>query len=161
MNLSKQVLSNIHTIQAHVVGKDDRTWIFEDEPSESVSILDFSEFFVRYNLAADKADIPANLGILFELSIYCKINVGHFFKILFERLVLISSFKKKSTNEECDICCGWSHLPFFDHTNKQQIVNKSYDLPIRGGPIIGNINKPILTNSSIYKQWNELFWNLH
>ena len=43
-----------------------------------------------------------------------------------------------------------SRIPFLDQTNKLQIVNKSYDLPIRGGSITENINKPLATNQSKY-----------
>lgn len=65
-------MSNIHTIQAHLVGKDEKNWIFEDDYADSLSILDYSEFFVRVNLP----EMPPNLGILFELTVYCKINVN-------------------------------------------------------------------------------------
>lgn len=65
------MLSNIHTIRAHIVGKDERTWNFDDEFSDNVSILDFSEFFVRCESDKEKS----NLGILFELSIHCLIKV--------------------------------------------------------------------------------------
>lgn len=47
------ILSNVHAIRAHVIGKDEKTWSFEDELSDAVSISDFSEFFVRTNLASD------------------------------------------------------------------------------------------------------------
>ena len=69
-------MSNIHTIRAHVVGKDERTWLFDDENTDVVPIIDYSEFFVRSNIS----DKP-NLGILFELSMYCRKKVV-FFEIL-------------------------------------------------------------------------------
>jgi hypothetical protein len=65
-----KILSNIHTIRAHVVGKDERTWLFDDENTDVVPIIDYSEFFVRSNIS----DKP-NLGILFELSMYCRKKV--------------------------------------------------------------------------------------
>ena len=65
-----KILSNIHTVRAHIVGKDERTWHFENESLEYVSILDGAEFFVRTNLSDNK-----KLGILFELNIYCKKKV--------------------------------------------------------------------------------------
>ena len=52
------ILSNIHTIRAHV-GKEEKTWMFEDELSENVSIIDYSEFFIRSDLKNDNL----NLGI--------------------------------------------------------------------------------------------------
>lgn len=55
---------------------------------------------------------------------------------------------KKESSEEYDICCGWAFLPFVDPATKQQIVNKSYDLPVRGGSITENINKPNPANTS-------------
>lgn len=122
----ESIQSNVHTIQGHLVGKDERTWIFEDDLTESVSIMDYSEFCVRVNLSNDRADIPHNLGILFELSLYCKNN---------------------TSNEEKNICIGWAHIAFHDSINRQQIVNKSYELPIRDGPIIGNLNKQLSTTS--------------
>ena len=105
-----KVLSNIHTIRAKVVGKDERTWLFDDEYSDSVSIMDYSECFIRALLGANESQ----LGILFELSVYCR---------------------KKNTNEESELCCGWAHIPFVDHVSNTQIVNKSYDLLINGGSI--------------------------
>jgi len=63
-----KIHSNIHTIRAHVVGKDERTWVFEDEITDVVPLDDYSEFFVRSFLSTE---IP-NLGILFELSVHCK-----------------------------------------------------------------------------------------
>jgi hypothetical protein len=66
-----QILSNVHTIRAHVIGKDEKTWMFEDDYSDVVQIVDFSEFFLRSNVTTDKP----NLGILFELSMYCKKKV--------------------------------------------------------------------------------------
>jgi nephrocystin-1 len=75
----EKIHSNIHTIQAHVVGKEEKNWVFEDELSENVSIMDFSEFFVRIDLPNDKSEIPPNLGILFELTYYCKSNVSLLF----------------------------------------------------------------------------------
>lgn len=54
-----------------MVGRDERTWVFEDEYSDMVQIIDFSEFFLRSNLVPENP----NLGLLFELSIYCKKKV--------------------------------------------------------------------------------------
>jgi hypothetical protein len=108
--------------------------------------MDYSEFFVRINLPNDRAEIPPNLGILFELSVYCKNNVR-----IFSFCFRVNSWENsiiKATNEESNFCCGWAHIPFHDAVNKQQIVNKSYELPIRGGSISDNINKPLVTNSS-------------
>ena len=104
------ILSNIHTIRAHIIGRDERTWNFEDDLSDNVSISDYSEFFIRSNLMNDNL----NLSVLFELSIYCRIN---------------------STNEESDLCCGWSSLPLIDPATKQHLVNKSYDLILNGGSL--------------------------
>ncbi len=101
------VLSNVHTIRAHVVGKDEKTWSFEDEVSDVVSVSDLSEFFVRSNLVSEN-----NLGVLFELSVYCR---------------------STGTGEESELCCGWTHLPFRDPVTKQQVANKSYDLVLSGG----------------------------
>ncbi len=103
------VLSNVHTIRAHVVGKDEKTWSFEDEVSDVVSVSDLSEFFVRSNLVSEN-----NLGVLFELSVYCR---------------------STGTGEESELCCGWTHLPFRDPVTKQQVANKSYDLVLSGGSI--------------------------
>jgi hypothetical protein len=66
-----KILSNIHTIRAHVVGKDERTWEFDNENNESVSIIDYSEFFIRSKSYADKP----NMGLLFELSVFTKSKV--------------------------------------------------------------------------------------
>jgi hypothetical protein len=66
-----KIRSNIHTIRAHVVGKDEKTWVLDDENTEVVPITDYSEFFVRSQLGDEKE----NLGILFELSIYCRKKV--------------------------------------------------------------------------------------
>ena len=67
------VLSNIHTIRAHVVGKEERTWEFDDENDETVQITDYSEFFIRCKSYSDKP----NLGLLFELSVYTKKKVKY------------------------------------------------------------------------------------
>jgi hypothetical protein len=71
--------SNIHTIRAHVLGKDERTWVFEDEITDIVPLDDYSEFFVRSFL---NTDIP-NLGLLFELSVYCKRIVSNYIQVFF------------------------------------------------------------------------------
>lgn len=55
-----------------MVGRDERTWVFENEYSDMVQIVDFSEFFVRSNLIAENP----NMGLLFELSIYCQKKVS-------------------------------------------------------------------------------------
>ena len=54
-----------------MVGKDEKTWVLDDENTEHVPITDYSEFFVRSHLGEEKE----NLGILFELSIYCRKKV--------------------------------------------------------------------------------------
>lgn len=62
------VIGNVHSIRAHIVGRDDRTWIFEDSYKALISLFDFSEFFLIANAVPEKP----NLGLLFELSIYAK-----------------------------------------------------------------------------------------
>lgn len=62
------VIGNVHTIRAHIVGKDDRNWLFEDSYKAVVSLFDFSEFFLIANTLPENP----NLGLLFELSIYAK-----------------------------------------------------------------------------------------
>lgn len=62
------VIGNVHTIRAHIVGRDDRNWIFEDSYKSLVSLFDFSEFFLIANTMPENP----NLGLLFELSIYAK-----------------------------------------------------------------------------------------
>ena len=94
-------------------------------------IFDFSEFFVR-----TRTEENPNLGVLFELSINCKIKV---------KLTLLDwikngksklkAFYVKNTNEETELCCGWTHLPFVDPTTRTQIVNKNYDSILHGGSI--------------------------
>jgi hypothetical protein len=100
------------------VGKDEKTWEFDDEQNDSVSIVDYSEFFVRCKSMTDKH----NLGLLFELSVYCK---------------------KKATEEETEVCCGWAHLPFHDPVTKTYITNRSYDLLLNGGSVYDDTNLPL------------------
>lgn len=83
-------MSNIHTIRAHVVGKDERTWLFDDENTDVVPIIDYSEFFVRSNIS----DKP-NLGILFELSMYCRKKVVIFSLNFIFYLFIIYNFYSK------------------------------------------------------------------
>jgi hypothetical protein len=54
-----------------VIGKDERTWEFDNENNESVSIVDYSEFFFRCKSYTDKP----HLGLLFELSMYTRRKV--------------------------------------------------------------------------------------
>ncbi|CAF0747243.1 unnamed protein product [Brachionus calyciflorus] len=114
------VLANIYTIRAQAVSKDERTWLFQDEYNNVISLLDFSEFFLLTNTIPEKP----NLGLLFELSIYAK---------------------KPNTEEETELCCGWAHLPFMDSENNFQLVNKSYDLVLNGGSVYDK-NMPLDPN---------------
>jgi hypothetical protein len=104
------ILSNIHEIRASVNLKDEKTWLFENDFADNVSTMDYSELFVRANYSNEKS----KLGILFELSMYCR---------------------EPSTNEETELACGWAHIPFTDPDTGTQIVNKSYDLILSGGSI--------------------------
>jgi len=96
-----------------------------------VSISDLSEFFIRSNVVSEN-----NIGVLFELSVYCKMN---------------------STGEESELCCGWAHLPFKDPVTKQQVANKSYDLVLNGGSIFDK-KKPLDPSgkSGSGGAWNDL-----
>ena len=57
------MLSNVHTIRASSVDKDQRTWNFSTKVLDQMRTIEFGELFVRSN------QNNSNIGLLFELCI--------------------------------------------------------------------------------------------
>ncbi|PIK56910.1 putative nephrocystin-1 [Apostichopus japonicus] len=102
----KEVLSNIHTVQATWNESDLKTWRFSPRVSGILpSILD-GECFIR----SDKSD--KNVGLLIELCVY---------------------YVRTKTGEKGELSCGWVHLPLFSEETGGPIINKLYELQVNGG----------------------------
>ncbi|XP_071810009.1 nephrocystin-1-like [Asterias amurensis] len=102
----EKVLSNIHTVQATYVESDPKTWRFSPKMTGMLpSALD-GDCFVRTTHTQE------NIGLLFECCL---------------------TYLRTKTGEKGEFSCGWVHLPLFDETTGAPIVNKVYEVPIKGG----------------------------
>lgn len=102
----REVLSNIHTVQATWNEADLKTWRFSPKVSGILpSILD-GECFIRTERS------EKNIGLLIELC---------------------ASYVRIKTGEKGEVSCGWVHLPLFSEETGGPILNKVYDLPVNGG----------------------------
>ncbi|XP_071962380.1 nephrocystin-1-like isoform X2 [Antedon mediterranea] len=102
----EKVLSNIHTIQATWTEVDEKSWRFSPKVTGVLpSILD-GECFIRTN----KTD--ENLGLLIEVCL---------------------SYVRTKTGEKGEFSCGWVNLPLFEPTTGAPILNKAYELDVKGG----------------------------
>ncbi|XP_033115829.1 nephrocystin-1-like [Anneissia japonica] len=102
----EKVLSNIHTVQATWTEVDDKSWRFSPKVTGVLpSILD-GDCFLRTNSTDE------NLGLLIELCLY---------------------YVRTKTGEKGEFSCGWVNLPLFDPTTGAPILNKNYELDVKGG----------------------------
>lgn len=60
--------------------------------------------------------------------------------------------KYKNTDEETELCCGWTHIPFIDGSSRLQLLNRSYDLVLNGGSVHDKTDVPLDPNLARRKQ---------
>ena len=100
----EKVLSNIHVVRAVPLEKD-FTWTFTPKVGKNVPTLFDGELLVRIDSDNHK------LSVLLEFNY---------------------TYRRTSTSEESNICCGWTSLPLFE-VDGQPAANKNYELEINGG----------------------------
>ncbi|XP_057300439.1 nephrocystin-1-like isoform X2 [Hydractinia symbiolongicarpus] len=100
----EKIISNIHLVKAILMEKD-QSWTFTPKIGKNIPSLYHGEFIARINNDNRK------LGLLFELNY---------------------TYKRTSTGEVSDICCGWTSVPLFD-ANGNPVGNKNFEVKLSGG----------------------------
>eukprot|EP00112_Aurelia_sp_Birch-Aquarium-sp1_P018579 Seg4450.1 transcript_id=Seg4450.1/GoldUCD/mRNA.D3Y31 product=Nephrocystin-1 protein_id=Seg4450.1/GoldUCD/D3Y31 len=101
----KNVFGNIHTVRAVPMDRDEQSWTFTPKFSGFLPSLYDGECIARINSATD------NLALLLELNY---------------------SYVRTTTEEKGELSAGWCSLPLFE-TDGSPVVNKNYELQVRGG----------------------------